>query len=246
MTYDGMIAESIRVNGHNGDQIDGYLARPLGAGPFPGVVLIHHMPGWDEATKEMARKFAYHGYVCISPNLHYRVGPGSIDDVVARVRTEGGNPDAQIVGDVAGSMTYLESLPYYSGKVGTIGFCSGGRQVVIVASKLKFDAAVDCWGGRVVMNPPDINERMPVAPIDMTYDLSAPLLGIFGLDDMSPSPEEVDQHEAVLKAAGKTHEFHRYEGAGHSFFAVDRPSYRSEQATDAWRKVFAWYDKHLS
>ena len=83
MTYDGMIAESIRVNGHNGDQIDGYLARPLGAGPFPGVVLIHHMPGWDEATKEMARKFAYHGYVCISPNLHYRVGPGSIDDVVA-------------------------------------------------------------------------------------------------------------------------------------------------------------------
>ena len=86
----------------------------------------------------------------------------------------------------------------------------------------------------------------PGAPIDMTNDLSAPLLGIFGLDDMSPSPEEVDQHEAVLKAAGKTHEFHRYEGAGHSFFAVDRPSYRSEQATDAWRKVFAWYDKHLS
>ena len=70
MTYDGMIAESIRLNGHNGDQIDGYLARPLGAGPFPGVVLIHHMPGWDEATKEMARKLAYNGYVCISPHLH--------------------------------------------------------------------------------------------------------------------------------------------------------------------------------
>jgi len=97
-----------------------------------------------------------------------------------------------------------------------------------------------------VMKPDDINERMPESPIDMTDDLSAPLLGIFGLDDMSPTPEEVDQHEAVLKSAGKTYEFHRYEGAGHGFFAVDRPSYRVEQAVDAWSKVFDWYGKYLS
>ena len=246
MTYDGMLAESVRVIGHNGDVIDGYLARPLGAGPFPGVVLIHHMPGWDEASKEMVRKFAYHGYVCISPNLHHRVGPGSMDDVVARVRTEGGTPDDQCVGDVAGGIAYLESLPYYSGKVGAIGFCSGGRQTVIVASKLDIDAAVDCWGGRVVMSSDQLTDRMPVAPIDMTADLRCPLLGIFGLDDQAPSPEQVDEQEAALKAHGKTYEFHRYEGAGHGFFAVDRPSYRVEQAVDAWGKVFAWYEKYLS
>lgn len=245
MPYEGMLAESVRVSGHNEDLIDGYLARPLGSGPFPGVVLLHHMPGWDESSKEMVRKFAYHGYICISPNLHYRTGPGSLDDVVARVRTEGGNPDDQVIGDVAGSIAYLNTLPYYSGKVGSIGFCSGGRQTVIVASKLDIDAAVDCWGGRVVMAAEDLTDRMPVAPIDMTAELRCPLMGIFGLEDQSPSPLEVNQHEAALMAHGKTHEFHRYEDAGHSFLAPDEASYRVEQAIDAWSKIFEWYGKYL-
>ncbi len=245
--YEGMLAETVRIKGHNGDEIDAYLARPLGAGPFPGVVLIHHMPGWDEASKEMARKLAYHGYACISPNLHFRVGPGEIDDVVAAVRAEGGTPDAQFLGDFEGAMSHLRALPYHNGKIGCIGFCSGGRQSYIAACKASnLDAAVDCWGGRVVTKAEDITERQPVAPFDMTSDMSAPLLGIFGNDDQSPSPEDVNQTEDELKKLNKTYEFHRYDGAGHGFFAVDRPSYRVEQAVDAWKKVFAWYDKYLS
>ena len=54
--YEGMIAETVGFKGHNGDTIEGYIARPLGAGPFAGVIVIHHLPGWDEATKEMTRK----------------------------------------------------------------------------------------------------------------------------------------------------------------------------------------------
>ena len=245
--YEGMLAETVRIKGHNGDEIDAYLARPLGAGPFPGVVLIHHMPGWDEASKEMVRKFAYHGYACISPNLHFRVGPGEIDDVVAAVRAEGGTPDAQFLGDFEGAASHLRTLPYHNGKIGCIGFCSGGRQSYIAACKASsLDAAVDCWGGRVMMKAEDLNERQPVAPFDMTSDMGAPLLGIFGNDDQAPSPDEVNQTEEEIKKHNKTYEFHRYDGAGHGFFAVDRPSYRVEQAVDAWKKVFAWYDKYLS
>ena len=245
--YEGMLAETVRIKGHNGDEIDAYLARPLGAGPFPGVVLIHHMPGWDEASKEMVRKLAYHGYVCISPNLHFRVGPGEIDDVVAAVRAEGGTPDAQFLGDFEAAMGHLRALPYHNGKIGCIGFCSGGRQSYIAACKASnLDAAVDCWGGRVVTKAEDITERQPVAPFDMTSSMSAPLLGIFGNDDQSPTPEDVNQTEEELKKHNKTYEFHRYDGAGHAFFAVDRPSYRVEQAVDGWKKVFAWYDKYLS
>ena len=59
--YEGMLAETVGFKGYNGDPIEGYLARPLGAGPYPGVIVIHHLPGWDEATKEMTRKLAYHG-----------------------------------------------------------------------------------------------------------------------------------------------------------------------------------------
>lgn len=245
--YEGMLAETVRVRGHNNDEIDAYMARPLGAGPYPGVVVIHHMPGWDEWTREVVRKLAQHGYAAISPNLHHRMGPGSLDDVVAAVRASGGNPDAQFLGDFEGGMAYLRSLPYHNGKIGCIGFCSGGRQAYIASAKARgLDAAVDCWGGRVAMKPEDINERMPVAPIDMTPEISCPLLGIFGNEDAAPSPEEVNQTEAELKKHNKNYEFYRYDGAGHGFFATDRPSYRMEQAVDGWRKVFTFYEKHLS
>lgn len=51
----------------------GCFARPLGAGPFPGVVLIHHAPGWDEWYRETTREFAHHGYATISHNLFHRL-----------------------------------------------------------------------------------------------------------------------------------------------------------------------------
>ena len=86
----------------------------------------------------------------------------------------------------------------------------------------------------------------PVAPIDMTKDLSCPLLGLFGNDDRAPSPEQVNQHEAELKKHGKSYEFHRYDGAGHGFFYWHRPLYRPEQAMDGWSKVFAFFGKHLA
>ena len=244
--YEGMLSETVRIQGHRDEEIDGYLARPLGAGPYPGVVLIHHMPGWDEASKEMVRKFAYNGYVCVAPNLHHRMGPGDLDDILAAVRTAGGTPDAQFLGDFQGAMGYLRSLPYHNGKIGCIGFCSGGRQAYIAACKVAdLDAAVDCWGGRVIAMPEELSEQQPVAPVDMTKDMGSPLLGLFGNEDSSPTPEDVDRTEEELKKHNKTYEFHRYDGAGHGFFAVDRPSYRPEQAADGWRKVLAWYGKYL-
>ena len=83
--YEGMLAETVTIQGHAGDTINAYLARPLGAGPFPGVVLIHHVPGWDEWYREATRRFAHHGYAAISPNLYFREGHGTPDDVAAKV-----------------------------------------------------------------------------------------------------------------------------------------------------------------
>jgi len=244
--YQGMIAENHFIAGHNGDIIESYMARPIGAGPYAGVVLIHHMPGWDEASKEMVRKFAYHNYVCVCPNLHHREGPGTISEMVNKVREAGGVPDDRCVGDVDGAIKYLESLPYYNGKVGIIGFCSGGRQVYITACRIeRINAAVDCYGGRVVVGPEALTPRQPVAPIDMTKDMACPLLGLFGAEDRSPSPDDVKRMEEELKKHNKVYEFHTYENAGHAFFSVDRPSYRQHAAVDAWEKVFAWYEKYL-
>ena len=82
-----------------------------------------------------------------------------------------------------------------------------------------------------------LSARRPVAPIDYIADLGCPLLGLFGNDDPNPSPEHVDRLEVALKAHGKSHEFHRYDGAGHAFMSWYRPHYRVAQSNDAWTKV---------
>ncbi|MEK7878637.1 MAG: dienelactone hydrolase family protein, partial [candidate division NC10 bacterium] len=205
------------------------------------------LPGWDEWYREATRKVAHHGYAAISPNLYTREGHGTPEDLGAKVRAAGGVPDDQIVGDVEGSLRYLRSLPSVNGKVGVFGTCSGGRNAFLAACRVKgFSAAVDCWGGRVVMAKEDLNPKTPVAPIDYTKDLSCPLLGLFGEEDQSPSPAQVAQHEAELKKHGKNYEFHMYPKAGHGFFYYDRPAYRQEQAVDGWNKLFAFLEKHLN
>ena len=244
--YEGMVAETVTLDGHGGDPVYAYLARPIGAGPFPGVVLVHHLPGWDEWYREATRRFAHHGYAAISPNLYHREGHGDPDDVGASVRAAGGVADDQVVGDVAAAMGFLRSAVYCTGKVGVIGSCSGGRHAFLAACRLDgFDAAVDLWGGNVVMSRDRLTEKQPVAPIDYTKDLSCALLGLFGGDDDSPSPEQVAAHERELRAHGKDFEFHMYEGAGHGFFYYHRPMYRQEQAVDGWAKVFAFFEEHL-
>src|SRR4030042_90217 len=130
--YEGMLAETVVLPGHHADLINAYFARPLGQGPFPGMVLIHHLPGWDEWYRETTRKFAARGDVTLSPYLYARRTPG-------------------------------------------------------------FSAIVDCWGGRVVMTPEELTPKQPVAPVDYTADLSCPVLGIFGNDDQSPTPDQVNQ-----------------------------------------------------
>ena len=135
MAYEGMIAEMVSVSGHNGDKIEAYLARPTGPGPFPGVVLIHHLPGWDEWYREATRRFAHHGYAAISHKLYQRVGEGDAADVAAKARAEGGVSDAQMIGDTEGTVQWLKMQPYFSGKVGVIGSCSGGRQAFLYPAK---------------------------------------------------------------------------------------------------------------
>ena len=244
--YEGMLAETVAIEGYNGDRINTYYSRPLGQGPFPAVVLIAHMPGWDEWCRETARRFSQHGYLAVCPDIYSRFGHGSPEEVSTKMRAAGIVPDDSVVADCKGSMDYLRSQPYSNGKVGVIGMCSGGRHAFLAACKLDgFDAVVDCWGGGVVADKESLTPSRPVAPIDYTADLNCPLLGIFGNDDHSPTAEQVDIHEAELKRLGKDYEFHRYDDAGHGFWYYHTPSYRPVQAMDSWNKTFEFFNKHL-
>jgi carboxymethylenebutenolidase len=248
MSYPNIVAETVSFQGHNNENSEAYYARPTRPGKFGGVVLIHHIPGWDEWTIETTRKLAHHGYATISPNLYFREGPGSHDDIGARMRAAGGVADGQVIGDVTGAIAYLRARSECNGKIGLIGFCSGGRHVYLAACRISgVDAAVDCWGGNVVVDDPkQLNAKRPVAPIDLTEKMTAPLLGLFGNDDHNPTADQVNRTEARLKQLGKNYEFHRYDNAGHAFFNYARgDAYRAEQTADGWKRVFAFYEKHL-
>jgi carboxymethylenebutenolidase len=244
---DAMRAETVQIAGNGGDAIEAYLAQPLDGAATGGVVVIHHMPGYDDSTKEITRRFAARGHLAICPNLYFREAPGaSPDDAAAAARAQGGVPDARLVGDVNAAAAYLRSLGSSNGKIATIGYCSGGRQSFLAACSLALDAAVDCYGAFVVAPPPE-GVPLNVEPIvHLAKDLSCPLLGLFGAEDQYPSPDEVAVLEQALTDAGKTFEFHTYDGAGHAFFNTDRPSYRSEAAKDGWERIWEFFDRNLS
>jgi len=244
--YEGMLAETITIAGFGGDRIHAYFSRPLGAGPYPGIILIPHMPGWDELNREVARRFTQHGFAVVCPNIYERFGHGRPAEVAGAARAAGGVPDATVMGDCAGALDYLKGLPYGNGRVGVIGMCSGGRHAFLAGCQVPgLDAVVECWGGRVVASKDELSPAQPVAPIDLTDQLQCPLMGIFGNDDRFPTPAQVDQHEAELKRCGKTYEFYRYDGAGHAMWNHAGESYRPAAAMDSWNKALAFFDKHL-
>lgn len=243
---DSLHATTVRLTGADGAEIEAYLATPDGDTRRGGVVVIHHLPGYDRATKEMVRRFAELGYDALCPNLYSRQAPGAEpSDAAAAVRAAGGIPDEQLVGDVEAAAAYLRGLPHANGKVGVIGHCSGGRHAVLAACRVDLDAAVDCYGAFVTGTPGadyplDVTNLVPLLP-----QLRAPLLGLFGKNDKFPGPEQVAELDRILTEHGKPHTFFSYDDAGHAFFAVDRPSYVVAAANDGWERIESFFHQHL-
>jgi carboxymethylenebutenolidase len=237
------VSETVQFAGHNGDIIEGYAARPLEKKPRAGVVVIHHLPGYDRESKEFVRRFADRGYNCVCANLYSRV-PGSYDDAAAAVRASGGVSDEQVMGDVRGAIDYLRGLDTSNNKVAVIGHCSGGRQTYLASATLPIDAGIVCYGGLITgETPAQLSSMVPV--IDRTAEISCPVLGFFGNDDQFPTPAQVDEIEKALIEAGKDYEFHRYDGAGHAFFGPDRTAYRVEAALDGWDHIWRFLGRTL-
>ena len=114
--------------------------------------------------------------------------------------------------------------------------------LLVAASFDRFKAAADFWGGNVMK----AWGREAPAVIDMVSAIKCPVVGFFGNDDENPTPADVDRLDEELTRHGISHDFHRYDGAGHGFFYYHRPMYRVEQALDGWDKIFAFFGKHLA
>lgn len=233
---DDITAEHVRFPSADGTSIRGYLAQPVQAGRRGAVVVIHHLPGFDRWSKEVARRIAVMGFDALLPDLYSRL-EGVVPDPAVTVREQGGIADDQLVVDIRGAVEWLRARPESNGRVGVIGFCSGGRHAVLAGCQVEVDAVVDCYGAFVTgVRPADFILKVD-AITDQLPRLSAPLLGLFGNDDTAPSPEHVDELERELDRLGKPAQVIRYDGAGHAFLNVDRDLYRPEAALDAWPRI---------
>lgn len=216
-----------------------YVSEPEGAGPHPAVIVIQHAGGVDDFVRGMTDRLAGAGFVAIAPDLYYREDPGSSDDPMTRMMRL---RDRNIVPDVRAAVDHASNLgEVRSDRIGITGYCMGGRVTYLMcASDDRLRAGVVCWGGNIM-----VPWGQGDAPFDLSGNITAPILGLFGEDDPNPTPADVAKIDAELTRLGKEHEFHSYAGAGHAFMNEGRPSYREEAAQDAWTRCVGWFDKHL-
>ena len=244
--YSGMVAETITLRGKDGTPVRAYYSRPITNEPHPSIVLIPHMPGWDELCRELSRRYTEHGYSVICPNIFQRFDIKTPREAFKTCIEAGGLVDADVMGDVEQAIAFLKAQPLSNGKAGVIGMCSGGRHAFLAACTVdSVDAAVDCWGGGVFAEASELTPARPKAPIDFVDNLHVPLLGIFGNDDQHPSPDEVNRLEEELRSRNKDYEFHRYDGAGHGFWSLDRGNYRVEAAMDSFNRTLDFFGRTL-
>ena len=95
--YSGMIAETISLAGHGGKNIRAYYSRPITDKATPGIVLIPHMPGWDEWCRETCRRFTEHGYSVLCPDIYQDFGTGTPPEVSKRMWEAGGALDSSVM-----------------------------------------------------------------------------------------------------------------------------------------------------
>lgn len=239
--------EALRIES-GGETIAGYLARPSQPGRNPGIVVIHEAFGMVEHIRDLARRFANLGYNALAPDLYSRTGGPDPNDMNSVFPVMFGLPDAQAVRDLEAAAAHLRGLSGASGKVGAIGFCSGGRHTLLFAcSSARVDAAIDCWGGFVDRATPDaeFTASRPTPILNMIDRLHCPLYAVFGEEDPNPAPAIADELKSRAQRAGKDVTTKVYKNAGHAFLADYRPSYREAPAHELWSDITAFFARHL-
>jgi carboxymethylenebutenolidase len=211
----------------------GLLVMPSGKAPFPAVIVIQEWWGLDNWVKDQARALGREGYVALAVDL-YR-GKVTSDPDEAHQLMNGLSPD-RALRDLKAAFTYLQGRgDVRKDRIGSVGWCMGGRYSLALATEEPLLAAAVAYYGAPPTDPAAIAR------------IKAPVLGNFGGDDKGPSPEQVKAFEAAMKAAGKSVDVKIYEGAPHAFANVNNPwkGYREAAAKDAWARTTAFFAKHL-
>jgi carboxymethylenebutenolidase len=230
-----VLTHNVSYDGKAGP-VAAYLARPVKAGKYPGVIVIHENQGLNDHIRDIARRLAKEGYVALAPDFLSRQG-GTM-----KVNPKGGGisnirettPWQNVAEDVASGFAYLNVLPdVRADKHGLIGFCWGGEMTFASATQLNaLDAAVVFYG------------RSP-SPLESVKNIRAPLMAHYGEKDPGVN-KGIDETVAAMKKYNKVYDYKIYSGAQHAF-NNDRNAerYHAQAAQEAWARTLDFLKKKL-
>jgi carboxymethylenebutenolidase len=239
----GIVAGATRIPVSDG-QLPAYYARPDGAGPFPTVLVIEEIFGVHEYIKDVCRRLAHAGYAAVAPELYARLADLStmtdihqiITDVILKA------PDARLLSDLDAAASWSVTDNHGdAARLAVTGFCRGGRDTWLYAAHNPHLRAAVAWYGPVGGPVSDIQ---PHTAADVAAELKCPLLGLYGGQDASIKPADVEAAAARARAAGRTADIVVFPDAGHGFHADYRPSYNAADARDGWARMLAWFKQH--
>ena len=213
--------------------VSGHLAKPSGGGPWPALVVIQEWWGLDQQTRSIADRFAGVGYLAFAPDLFHgelaKLGDGEKAMALTEKYSPGAVMELQAVYDA------LKAHPDCNSKVGSVGFCFGGRMSLALGLSRPLDAVCTFYGGGM--------QQL----FDRLGDLKAPVLGLFGDADQSIPVGTVQQFDKLLDQIGVEHEIKVYPNSGHAFFRDSDPKvFRPEAAKDAWERVTRFFAKYMN
>jgi carboxymethylenebutenolidase len=211
--------------------VKGYLARPIGEGPFPGVIVIHEWWGLNDNIESMADRLAGEGYIALAVDLYEGKVATDSDGAMNLMRDSMSRAD-ELKENLRQAREYLAHAG--ATRIGSIGWCFGGGWSLQAGLALgdELDAVV-IYYGRV------LSDKAELAA------LRAPVLGFFGEDDTGIPVAGVREFERALDELGKPATIHVYPGVGHAFANPSGTRYNEEAADDAWDKTLAFFADNL-
>lgn len=232
--------ENITLAVDDGTEMNAYSARPMGDGPFPGILVLQEAFGVNAHIRDMVARFALEGFLSIAPELFHRTCPGfdgSYTDFTAVMPHMQALNDVDMSADLKAAHAWL--VAQGCEKSAAIGYCMGGRAAFLSAATLPLDAAVSYYGGGIAPGP-----RGPglLGRID---DIKCPLLFVWGGLDKHIGPDAIRAVEDALVAAEKDYTNVVMAKADHGFFCDERASYSADASAVAWPMTLAFLNLHL-
>ncbi len=218
----------------------GYLALPP-AGRGPGLVLWQEIFGVNDHIQAVAEQYALDGFVVLAPDAFWRQAPrvslgyeGADRERALTLMRAYAGPDA--LADVAASVACLRARTEVADspggpRVGTFGYCMGGRLAYLAAATAGVDAAVAFYGG-------GIHTQLARAA-----DIRCPIQFHYAEHDDNIPPEAVASVRSAM--AGHDAEVLVYPGAHHGFNCWARASYHMPSAALAHGRALAFLAGHL-